>query len=827
MAHIESVDDARTVLEKAVADVDSPHGMLANVGETMGQLREGIAWVDTEIRRQVTTGREDLLSQVRALHAMETVLATVKCGAENLASTVTFIHDEMSTPYREMGQHVRQLERLYNTSALMRDVQHFLWLCKKLRSHIEAPGGDAEATELERAAGCVFDIERLRYERQKEFAGIPVLHAKILWAGDVAAKVRSRAQSLLFRAVTDRRQTQAGNTLQAFRNLGMGAMANAVQIVATRVTQTARERLCSTLDPGALSAEMKLVASQAEAKGSSQRSGAAAGNLRVVSLINSMLDKTLVSCGDLLHVQSVLEKKRDAATGSTLAEQLAQESKTTASCFQVFWSSLSSLFARQLQAAFTNDMVMHAFVAEYPQFVGLFKGFLRQLQSHSVALGSHEIELAQPILSVVEEQAFIGALASLRQPFKDAFANRCNMFIRRSFSGSSVPPKATDVASFCQLLAAELARVLDDDRLLRLTMDTVVECVNEFSSRTQRMIAVGPEAYQLSGHVNNSQMKNMQLFKAMCALHEHVNSDIRRCLERGVKIGIRSGSEDSSLSTQVHLEELDQLSNAIKKASGDVISPLFNVICTKLEGKIFGIHKQSFGDLVLPQHVAGEHGVPCSQYMAEFSEQVDTVANLFDHYERLSPIFQREAAQLVTRLVDYSTRQIALLGTYRKVLPQNQRDILHGDMAQLEHALASLYALKNSEVSGTRKTLHSFRQLLFCDTLSDILANVGKLTSLPISTVVDYSFSVSMVTGTTATSVPHPYTVRGEDLVSYSDRLDEQDDGTTWELTKAYLKRHVTKMEAQLGADAPDIPQAEPTVLDIGIALEDAKIPRR
>ena len=108
-------------------------------------------------------------------------------------------------------------------------------------------------------------------------------------------------------------------------------------------------------------------------------------------------------------------------------------------------------------------------------------------------------------------------------------------------------------------------------------------------------------------------------------MHEHVNSDIRRCLERGVKIGIRSGSEDSSLSTQVHLEELDQLSNAIKKASGDVISPLFNVICTKLEGKIFGIHKQSFGDLVLPQHVAGEHGVPCSQYMAEFSEQVDTL----------------------------------------------------------------------------------------------------------------------------------------------------------------------------------------------------------
>ena len=33
-----------------------------------------------------------------------------------------------------------------------------LWLCKRLAGYMEAPGGDIEGTELEKAASCVFEL---------------------------------------------------------------------------------------------------------------------------------------------------------------------------------------------------------------------------------------------------------------------------------------------------------------------------------------------------------------------------------------------------------------------------------------------------------------------------------------------------------------------------------------------------------------------------------------------------------------------------------------------------------------------------------------------
>ena len=41
---------------------------------------------------------------------------------------------------------------------LLRGVQHLLWLCKRLAGYMEAPGGDIEGTELEKAASCVFEL---------------------------------------------------------------------------------------------------------------------------------------------------------------------------------------------------------------------------------------------------------------------------------------------------------------------------------------------------------------------------------------------------------------------------------------------------------------------------------------------------------------------------------------------------------------------------------------------------------------------------------------------------------------------------------------------
>eukprot|EP01052_Picozoa_sp_SAG31_P047355 SAG31_NODE_9450_length_1275_cov_1.510204_3_plen_61_part_01 len=53
----------------------------------------------------------------------------------------------------------------------------------------------------------------------------------------------------------------------------------------------------------------------------------------------------------------------------------------------------------------------------------------------------------------------------------------------------------------------------------------------------------------------------------------------------------------------------------------------------------------------------------------------------------------------------------------------------------------------------TRKMLHEFRQLLFCNSLAEILESAEEISALPICTVVDYAFSTAMVTEEPAASV--------------------------------------------------------------------------
>ena len=57
-------------LQAAIQDVEAPANAMVNVGDTMSTLRDGIAWVDGEIRRQVRIaeggGCPSLFSPARA-----------------------------------------------------------------------------------------------------------------------------------------------------------------------------------------------------------------------------------------------------------------------------------------------------------------------------------------------------------------------------------------------------------------------------------------------------------------------------------------------------------------------------------------------------------------------------------------------------------------------------------------------------------------------------------------------------------------------------------------------------------------------------------------
>ena len=67
----------------------------------------------------------------------------------------------------------------------------------------------------------------------------------------------------------------------------------------------------------------------------------------------------------------------------------------------------------------------------------------------------------------------------------------------------------------------------------------------------------------------------------------------------------------------------------------------------------------------------------------------------------------------------------------------------------------------------------------------------------------------------------HPYTVRGEDLETYSQKLDEQSDQALWTASQAYLQRY-----AKAVGRNPELAKGCRAVLDVGLAIEAAKAAR-
>ena len=83
---------------------------------------------------------------------------------------------------------------------------------------------------------------------------------------------------------------------------------------------------------------------------------------------------------------------------------------------------------------------------------------------------------------------------------------------------------------YSALLEGELTQAGADAALLQLAVDTAVETVQQFCGKIAQTMGSGAEAFQLSGHVNNTQMLDVHRFNAMSAMHWHVGNTMRQAL---------------------------------------------------------------------------------------------------------------------------------------------------------------------------------------------------------------------------------------------------------------------------------------------------------
>ena len=355
---------------------------------------------------------------------------------------------------------------------------------------------------------------------------------------------------------------------------------------------------------------------------------------------------------------------------------------------------------------------------EFPQMIGLFKSFLRQLQLQHATLFSAAEDAAVQALEVsnllteAERKTFVSGLAALRGEFKQAFGARCEEAVGKAFGGQHGVPHSSEIEALCVLLKAELSSASADEALLQLAVDTTVETVGQFCGRISQTMGRGAEAYQLSGHVNNTQMLDVHRFNAMSAMHWHVANTMRPALLSAVK-ELAASRRDSSQQSQYAFaspEEEDNPSDAdaeegqgqgqgmrqvaalskveaeVEAAATALLEPLFASMGAALESKLFAVHKQKFGETARGATASEIQG---SEYMAEFAKHAAMVAKLLSRYDSGNAAVRAHTVALISRLVAYMTRHLALVGTYRSV-PEAHLQLLATDVAQFTLGISGI-----------------------------------------------------------------------------------------------------------------------------------------
>ena len=105
----------------------------------LSQLEAGLQLVGKELGGKVSEKYETLLSNVHATHAVEAKLLRSNERIEALAQAVRRIRAQSATPYSRLQASVAQLERMQESAELLRQVQRFVVLSKRLHESMAPP----------------------------------------------------------------------------------------------------------------------------------------------------------------------------------------------------------------------------------------------------------------------------------------------------------------------------------------------------------------------------------------------------------------------------------------------------------------------------------------------------------------------------------------------------------------------------------------------------------------------------------------------------------------------------------------------------------------
>ncbi|KAF9590055.1 hypothetical protein IFM89_030367 [Coptis chinensis] len=728
------------------------------------KLEEGIRLLEKQLRSEVLTRHDDLLSQLSSLKDAETALTIVKSGISTLQSSVRKVRQEIADPNRQIKLKTVLLSNIHTTAELLQCSVKVLRQSKKLKDLMDVDVVESEKLDLSKAAQLHREIVSLCEENS--LSGIGVIDEELSWLLETGNRLRTEGMKVLERGMEGLNQAEVGSGLQVFYNLG--ELRSSVDTLINKYKNQGVKSVSGALDMKAISASSgNFGPGGIQRSGTPQIGGGGKAKEGLWKRMNTCMDQIHSIVVAVWHLQRVLSKKRDPFTHVLLLDEVMQEGDLMLT--ERVWEAIVKSFANQMKSAFTaSSFVKEIFTAGYPKLFSMIDILLERI------LQDTDVRGVLPAISSEGKDQMVAAIDLFQTNFLALCLSRLSDLVNSIFpvsSRGSVPSK-DQISRIILRIQEEIEAVKLDGRLTLLVLREIGKVLRLLAERAEYQISTGPDARQVTGPANPAQIKNFMLCQHLQEVHTRISTTM---------LGLPTVASDV----------LSASLGAIYGVACDSVTTLFQAMLDRLEGCILQIHEQNFD--VHGMDAAMDNNA--SPYMEELQKCVLHFRSEF--LSRLLASFSTHGLstgteticttlvrRMASRVLVFFIRHAALV----RPLSESGKLRMARDMAELELAVGqNLFPVE--QLGAPYRALRAFRPVIFLET-SQFGAS-PLLQDLPPSVILHHLYSRG------PEELQSPIQRNKLTPLQYSLWMDSQGEDQIWKGIKATLDDYAVKVRSR------------------------------
>ncbi|CAG9811344.1 unnamed protein product [Chironomus riparius] len=489
--------------------------------EQIKKLTDGLDLISTELKQKIRHDYPNLIKNSANASKLMVALESLNDDLDQLHTGVDSLKTNVYVPYQKLEKQIVVCERLYNASQLMRKIQRFLQLYRKLK----------ETSELNKQALLVYELDGL--VNDKDLMKINILIDERAAVINLKQKLLHIANRDLLNGIQDMDEATIMKSLEIYRNLDVlgSFLDNQIESYLNDVRQSIKQCFNGADLQTLLKTSIK--GSPATVTGLSKASKLPG---RVPQLTTSMnfkakllgalewlfTDELVTICEQIVAIDGCLKK----ITSGYISENPSKD----------FMRKFSRKLCDLLKMSFEESQV-HV-LQNLQQCLPKLLAFFNNLQSK---VSSKELELDRTIFS------------SLKSGYIEKCAANLKIAAHETLTEEVIDQMVKNATT-------ELTVSLIDDDLLNSVISVLCACNNDLISKIKSNAKFGNDADQVLTIPNAAQMQNINA--ANLIFHHQLKMDemlVGLDMEKRDKMSyerIRRNVEDGRKVTILILQQL-------------------------------------------------------------------------------------------------------------------------------------------------------------------------------------------------------------------------------------------------------------------------------